>query len=259
MTNFIDIHNHGAWGIDDGIKQKEEAIELLRQASEDGINVIIATPHVVAGQNDDLINKMKMRIQEFRDLAKTYGIQIHTGNELFLNHEYRDFLITKHFMTLANTDYVLVEFDVRKDIHEIEDADDRLYEFIIRGYHPIIAHVERYFHQDLDISRVQSWIHAGCYIQINRTSYLGLHGDRMKEHTHQLLKAGLVHFIASDAHRPAGRCICKMSDVYEKVKHAFGEQNATILCYENQSRILHGEKLLQMEKRPSFIKRWKTR
>lgn len=259
MTNFIDIHNHGAWGIDDGIKQKEDTIELLRQANQDGIQAIIATPHVIAGQNDDLINKMKIRIQEFSDLAQTYGIQVYMGNELFLNYAYKDFLITKNFMTLADSNYILVEFDVRNDIREIDDADDRLYEFIIRGYRPIIAHAERYFHEELDLSIVQNWIKAGCFIQVNRTSYLGLHGDKMKEHALQLLKAGMVHIIASDAHRHIGDRICKMSDVYKKIKHGFGEQNAMILCFENPSRILHGEKLIQMEKRPSFIQRWKTR
>ncbi|MDY5059970.1 MAG: CpsB/CapC family capsule biosynthesis tyrosine phosphatase, partial [Staphylococcus simulans] len=42
---MIDIHNHIIYNVDDGPKNEDEMISLLKQASEEGINEIVATPH----------------------------------------------------------------------------------------------------------------------------------------------------------------------------------------------------------------------
>lgn len=45
---------------------------------------------------------------------------------------------------------------------------------ILRGYIPIIAHIERYFHDGIDLDYVQYLKSLGCLIQVNTTSLLGL-------------------------------------------------------------------------------------
>ena len=42
---MIDIHNHILIDVDDGPKTKEDAIALLKQANDEGVTEIIATPH----------------------------------------------------------------------------------------------------------------------------------------------------------------------------------------------------------------------
>ena len=107
----------------------------------------------------------------------------YSGAEVFLNHEYLDMIDSKAFNTLADSKYLLVEFDVRRNMNHNDYAEDYLYELKVRGYRPIIAHVERYFPKGIDLERVQSWIELGCYIQVNRTSLLGTHGDAVS-YTH---------------------------------------------------------------------------
>ena len=85
------------------------------------------------------------------------------------------------FYPLANSNYVLCEFNVREKLQDSTQVEDRLYELIIRGYTPIVAHVERYFHTKIDLSRVQDWIDMGCNIQVNRTSLLGDHGRTIQK------------------------------------------------------------------------------
>lgn len=46
---------------------------------------------------------------------------------------------------IENTSYLLVEFDVRKELGKEYEVEDYLYEIEIKGYKPIIAHAERYF------------------------------------------------------------------------------------------------------------------
>ena len=51
---MIDIHFHCLPGIDDGPRNWEEAIALCRAAEADGVQTIVATPHVL---RDDWLNE----------------------------------------------------------------------------------------------------------------------------------------------------------------------------------------------------------
>jgi len=45
MNNYIDSHNHSLPNIDDGAKNLEMALEMLKVASLDNISSIVLTPH----------------------------------------------------------------------------------------------------------------------------------------------------------------------------------------------------------------------
>ena len=45
MREIIDFHSHILPGIDDGSRNVEESIALLRKEAEQGITHVIATPH----------------------------------------------------------------------------------------------------------------------------------------------------------------------------------------------------------------------
>src|SRR5690625_3004300 len=44
-TRMIDIHSHILPGVDDGAQTEADSIEMAREAVEQGIHTIIATPH----------------------------------------------------------------------------------------------------------------------------------------------------------------------------------------------------------------------
>jgi tyrosine-protein phosphatase YwqE len=46
----IDIHHHCLPGVDDGPRDWETAVALCKMAADDGIETIIATPHVLRGR-----------------------------------------------------------------------------------------------------------------------------------------------------------------------------------------------------------------
>lgn len=256
---FIDIHNHGAWGIDDGISCKQEAKRLLQQASQDGVTNIILTPHGSSETTKTAFQAQLQRMKEFQTLAKNYAIQAYTGNEIYVNQTLIENIPIYPFQTLAESMYILVEFDMYMDLSSCMEIENWLHELSILDYKIIIAHVERYFKQKLDIERVKRWHALGYYIQVNRTSCLGFHGKRNQDHARTLLDAGLVHVIASDAHRTEGMRICKMQDVYMYLSRKYGKTNADLLCIENGKHIIKNETLENMEKRPSLFRRWKTR
>lgn len=257
MSGYIDVHNHMAWGIDDGMDCQENAQIALANARKDGVSKIIATPHYVPAQYDEMkLNEITERVKELKTLAKNYDIEIYTGAELFLNSEYLDMLDEKQCPSLADSKYLLCEFDVRKEMNELDEVEveEKLYEIKIRGYVPVIAHIERYFHKKLDLNRIKGWIDSGCIIQVNRTSLLGLQGSTCQEHAKTLIEHGLVHILASDTHRCSGDRICKLSDAYEYIKKQYGETCAEILCKRNPAHIIENEELeiITIEKKSMF-------
>lgn len=239
----VDLHAHITWNVDDGIQTKEETIQALQMAKNDGITDIVLTPHFIPGRFkqsdfDEITEAINECIQE----AKKFDIQAYSGCELFLNEDYLEMIDSKCFHSLNQTNYVLVEFDVRKEMNENNDAEEKLYELILRGYIPVIAHVERYFHGNIDLKRVQEWMNMGCVIQVNRTSLMR---KKSMSNTNaiELIENNLVQIIATDTHSSSGNRICKMSDAYDFIKNEYGEHTADLLCRINAKHILNNEKV----------------
>ena len=152
----IDIHSHLAWDLDDGIPSIESCKKLLIEAQKDQITKIVATPHFVCGKhNENDIEVYQKRINELKEVASEFSIEIYQGSELFMNDLLFQYIQKKLIVPFANTHYVLCEFDVRKCYDDDYDLIyDALYELVIAGYTPILAHVERYFDKKIDISKV---------------------------------------------------------------------------------------------------------
>ena len=244
---MIDIHSHIAWEIDDGMPNIEDAKKALQQAKDDGITAIISTPHVIPGQTDkEILNEIKKRQMELKELAKEYGIDIYFGAEMFINPEFIDALDQGIYKKMNDTDYLLVEFDVRRDIHSFEYRDDSIYEVDVRGMVPIIAHVERFFADGLDFEILDRWFNEGYVFQINRTSLNGMHGKIMQKNAETLLEKGYVHLVATDTHRCTGDRVEKLSDAYTYIERKYGKENANRLFVDNPLHIIRNEEVEDM-------------
>lgn len=241
---FIDLHSHIAWDVDDGIKTKEDAIKALEQAKEDGIVGICSTPHVICGKTDtNAFQNILLRQQELMEIAKKMGVYIYSGAEMFMNIDFLDSLDNGIFQTLNESRYMLVEFDLSRDIHYISYIDEYLDELFCRGFIPIIAHVERFFPTGLDLEMVENWLEMGCLLQTNRTSLMGFQGKVIQRNAHHLVKNKMIHLIASDTHRTVGNRIEKLSDAYQVVIKLTDTEYADQLFLRNPLIILDDEVL----------------
>lgn len=241
---FIDLHSHIAWGVDDGIKTKEDAIKALGQAKEDGIMGICSTPHVICGKTDTVaFQNILLRQQELMEIAKEMGIYIYSGAEMFMNIDFLDSLDNGIFQTLNESRYMLVEFDLSRDIHYISYINEYLDELFCRGFIPIIAHVERFFPTGLDLEMVENWLEMGCLLQTNRTSLMGFQGKVIQRNARELVKNKKIHLIASDTHRTVGNRIEKLSDAYQVVIKLTDTEYADQLFLRNPLIILDDEVL----------------
>src|SRR6266851_9284435 len=108
---MIDIHHHCLPGIDDGPREWDEAVELCGIAAEEGIETIIATPHVLRGRWQNTSRaKLDALIEGLREKTGDKP-RLLLGSEYFFAHDMTEVLSTgTGIVPLAGSRYVLVEF-----------------------------------------------------------------------------------------------------------------------------------------------------
>ncbi len=231
--------------------------ELKTLAKEQGILIRTGAELFMNRKSIDVISegfirpyegtRYQLRQEELKTLAKEQGILIRTGAELFMNRKSIDVISEGFIRPYEGTRYQLCEYDLRRDIQDIDYADEPLYELEVKGLTPVIAHVERYFSKHLDLDLIQRWHDAGYVIQINRTSINGNHGKIAKENAFKILDAGLAHVVASDTHRASGTRVEKLSDAWQILADRYGEANADLLLSDNPKAILENRDVEDME------------
>lgn len=256
------MHGHYAWGVDDGIKDQEEALQALKKASQQQITTIVATPHILCGKTHyEQINALKIRLESLKALAKTFGIEVMGGCELMLNEEVNDMMEANLLIPIENTRYLLCEENVRKNNQDFYEVfDDYLQELIYQGYTPIIAHVERYSLEALDLDYIRYLVELGCVIQVNTTSILGYCHPSHHANAIQLLNHQLVHIIATDTHNAAGKRQPNMLDCYHYLlKKHYPQAYIELLMYHNQKRILQNQSIIQPQFKISHFSKLLTK
>lgn len=198
-NSLIDIHCHILPGIDDGAANEKESLKMLKMAAAAGIGSIICTPHFHYRRGNAKPPQVKARVSQMQELLTEVKlpIQLYAGNELYYSHSLLDVVKAGEALTMADSDYVLLEFSPEAERRKIQNA---VYQFLCEGYNPVIAHVERYRaflkHPDFagEISRM------GAYLQVNAGSISGDAGWRIRHFSKTLVKNNLVTFVATDAH-----------------------------------------------------------
>lgn len=199
MDNFIDIHTHILPQIDDGAKSIEQSLSMLRIAKENHTSAVIATPHFVPGGRNISMDERKEVLERVREriAQENLGIELYLGNEIYYRSVVPELLEEGKISTLADSSYVLVEFNPMQDFSYIRDG---LYRLLSEGYRPILAHTERYVQIMKKRERIQELQAMGSYMQVNAESICGNMGYQIKKEIKWMLKNDYVQFIASDAH-----------------------------------------------------------
>ena len=193
---MIDIHSHILFGVDDGPENIEESIEMLRDAKEQGVQVIIATPHYRHGMFPYVKEEIDINYARLKQEAKNIGIDLYLGTEQHVNSMLVDHLESGRCRTLADSSYVLVEYKYETEFTYIKES---VQDLLRHGYVPIVAHVERYACMDR-IENIEFLREIGAMIQVNADAIIGKDGFRAKSYNKKLLKNCLVDFVGSDAH-----------------------------------------------------------
>lgn len=204
MPYYFDMHSHMLCGVDDGAKDAEEMYAMLEMAYADGVRALCLTPHYSPYLFGDTFEKSERAFELlYRYVEQKHpDLYLYLGHELGYHGECMEALNTGVCRSLAGGRYVLVDFPENALFFEIEKAMNRMLQ---SGYHPVLAHTERYraLHGKLDW--VEEFVASGGRVQINASSLAGKAGMGAKSQSRRIVKSGLAHVISSDGHNTSTR------------------------------------------------------
>lgn len=237
MTGLYDVHTHILPGVDDGSRDMQETKRMLQMQRQQGVLHIIATPHFAVGDRQKSPDQLRDILEQVKETARRIDpeMTIDLGNELLNGPGVIAALQQGEALTLAGTRYILVEFLPTDRYSVIYQA---LRDYIMEGYIPVVAHMERYESLVSDRKRIEELIMLGAYFQMNAESLMGRRFSRRPTVCRRLVEEGLIHFIGSDCHRSDQR-IPVMEDALAYLSKDYRQSgNFRKLVLENPQKLL---------------------
>lgn len=234
---MIDLHAHVLPGVDDGPESLAEAVAMCRLAWQTGCTTMVATPHRRRDQWPDLPRvELLARLDELR-LAIDVPLSLELGAEVRVDSELlRELLATPEDepSTLAESNVLLLELEPRC---VGPDPVELVRELVDLGYQPLVAHPELTPCLRHDLPLAGALVDAGARLQATAMSLTGEFGRGPRAAVAEMLDAGLVHVVASDAHRhdwrPPG-----LARARNELARQWGEPVAQALTEENARALL---------------------
>ena len=195
----VDMHCHVLPGVDDGPATMEDSIAILREARRQGINRMIVTPHYHPGRYIVPASKVMDTLAEVRAAMarEGIGVELIPGQECYYYSGLVRELEKGNVLTMAGSDYVLVEYDPGVLYSAIMHS---LRELTYSGYRPIIAHYERYQCLNGRIDRLEELRSNGAMLQLNFDRLLGKETLFRRNPWRRQVREGYVDFLGSDTH-----------------------------------------------------------
>jgi protein-tyrosine phosphatase len=205
---LIDLHCHILPALDDGALDLRDSLAMGRQAVNDGIEAICATPHI-RHDHDVRIEQLADRVEAVNQGLRDEGIPVTVlqGGEVAETavEELGEEELGR--VTLGKGNWVL-----------LEPAPGPLSDTLIRrvghlaerGHRALIAHPERHLSADM-YERIAALIAAGALVQATADFFLR---ERTADGMRSLAEAGLIHVLSSDAHSSHGGRPVHMSEPF---------------------------------------------
>lgn len=199
LKGFTDIHNHILPGIDDGAKNVDESIQLIKGFGEFGVKSFICTPHIMHNYYDNTPETIK---ESFDNLQKEMGkkkiidVSIDFAAEHMIDNNFENILESGKTMPLAKK-YMLVEMSYLQPSINFQEAVQKVASY---GYFPILAHPERYIFLHSSSKKYKEYRDNGILFQLNLLSIGGFYGKQVQKTAQKLLEEKMIDFIASDIH-----------------------------------------------------------
>lgn len=181
---LIECHSHILPFIDDGVRTKEQSLEVFKAYADAGFDRIVATPHLYNPMVSTRISNIRPMFAWASEEAGKMGMELLLGSETYLGSA-----PDPQVLPFINQ-YVLIEVDTSTEpLFLLNYA----YSLRKRGLFVILAHIERYawFQEDGRIARKLRDI--GVFFQCNVEGVESGAADRF-------LKLDMVDIIAGDNH-----------------------------------------------------------
>ena len=196
-----DLHVHLLPGLDDGPGDESEAVALAADLAADGVRRVATTPHLRADYPDIRPGELAGRVSALQERIQREQIDLElvSGGEVDIQWA----------VTASDEDLRLVSYGQRGLDLLVETpygALPAIFEELVRriterGYRVLLAHPERNHTFQNDPERLARLVEQGILVQVTASALASNHRrSRSRRLARDLLRDGLAHIIASDAH-----------------------------------------------------------
>ena len=199
LGGFTDIHNHILPGIDDGAKNVEESLSLIKGMGELGVTDFICTPHIMENYYPNTPTTIKNALNTLEKALKKEGdshVRIRAAAEHMIDSGFDILLDTDAIMAISNQ-YILVEMSYLQASLNFDESIQKLKD---KGLFPIFAHPERYVYLKYNKGDYNRMKDLGMLFQLNLLSLSGYYGKDVQKKALVLLENNLIDFVATDMH-----------------------------------------------------------
>lgn len=198
LRGATDWHCHLLPGVDDGIKQIDDTLTLLHRYEEEGFREVWFTPHVM----EDIPNTTEGLRERFATVKAAYEgpLTLHLAAEYMLDNLFEERLEAGDLLTIGpDHDMVLVETSYFTPPYDLWGLLQRIQS---EGYHPVLAHPERYLYMsNADYDRLHN---MGIRLQLNIPALGGAYNPESCARAKRLLRLEYYSFKGTDTHRIIG-------------------------------------------------------
>lgn len=236
---MIDLHTHILPGLDDGVKDEDEAVEFARAAFADGVRTLVATPHSKDGFFENGREEVRAAVERLGGKLRDAGIGLTLlpGAEVYIAPDLVERVKDGRALTLGdNGKTLLLELSLSQYPMELQNL---VFSLRLAGLVVLFAHPERIRYFQEDVRRWEEMVRLGAYGQITTGSVLGTFGEDAQEFSELLLRRGLAHVLASDAHNLRGRPPI-LSRAVEAVAAIVGAEEARKMVSDRPRALLDG-------------------
>lgn len=241
-----DLHCHLLPALDDGPTTLEDSLAMARAAAADGIRRAVVTPHADRVAQAGGPDQIQRRLQALQAELDRGGIPLTLlpGAEHKLRPDLVRDLREGTATRLNGSRYLLVELDF---VTFPPYTEDIIFQIRLHGATPVLAHPERQEVLQRSMGRLKSLIAQGVVVQLTAGSLEGAFGGQAKRAAQTMLREGLVHILATDAHGPHGPRPQIMSRGLSVAEKIVGARGVDMLVRENPVAILEDRNVSPLE------------
>ena len=241
---MIDLHAHLLPGIDDGPPEVGESVWLAREMADGGVEAVAATPHcrsdhptVVPAELAERCARLEARLED-----EAIRLVILPAGEADLSWA----------LAASDEDRRLVSYGQHGGDLLVEtpyvpltlNFEEMLFKLTIEGFRLLLAHPERNPTLQEDPGRIVELVRRGALLQVTAASLVGPpRRSRTAGLARDLVKEGLAHVLASDAHGPAAPGRATLAEGVAAAAELVGEARARWMVEDAPAAVVMGDPL----------------
>ena len=237
MGHFVDLHCHYLPALDDGARDLDGSLHMVRALAALGFTDLYATPHQRSGMFMPAREDIDAAFLQVGELTRALGanLRLGLGAENFWDEVFHARLRQGQHPSYDGGPAFLFEVNPQMMPPRI---GDELFQMRVRGQLPVMAHPERYVAIQSEVSFAEQ-LGRSAALLVDLGALDGAHGRAEMKTARRLLLDGLAHAAASDAHSPEdqGSIASGMAWITKNL----GARALDQLLDENPRRILAGE------------------